>query len=470
MKKNAFFALLVAFALTLSLAACGTGGGTPSSTAPPPAASSGTAPASTPDAGTGGEVVEVSYWFSMDGAPGEVVNRQIEAFNNGVGAEKGIHVTGVFQDWPGTNALTAAMSTDDVANMPDVVQLFSEYVSLVRDWDRTAWAEDFITAAGSGITKDDLIGNTVSAYSIDGKMIGVPYAISALLLYYNIDALAAAGYDAPPATIAEMAEMLPKITAATDAAYGLNVRIDQFEFENFIATQGANGTYFGNNDSGRSGTMSEIVCQTEIANYLAEWEKVIASGAYKGSRDSINEEFAQGLNAMCIMSSSRIPTIKGLAGDAFEWGVAPIPKVNASDVGGAYPSGSGLFMVDRDDETKLNAAWEFVQFLISDVGQAMWLEDCGYVPVNVHAVDTDIYKTEIAAEPRLEVPFDILMNTPANVVASFCPNAEEVNSIIQTAMLNFASGDADRTATYDAIINGIDTAFADYFRAHPIAE
>lgn len=461
-KKFVSFALVCV--LSISLVACRGGGNV--STGTVAGTSTDTPPSSS--SGSMGDVIELSYWYSMDGAGGMIFQRHIETFNQTIGAENNIHVTGVYQDWPGTNALMAAMSTDDVANMPDVIHMFSEYINLVRNGARTAWVENFITAESSTVSKEDLIANAVAAYSIGGRLIGVPYAVSALLLYYNIDHLAAAGYDAPPATIAAMAEMLPKLVSDAGANYGLNVRIDQIEFENFIVTQGPKGTYFGNNDSGHAGIMTELACNDAIAAFLAEWGKVIGFGAYKATKDSMNEEFAQGLNSMCIMSSARIPAIAELIGDSFEWGVSAIPKVSASDVGGACPSGSGLFMIDRDDPARLDAAWTFIQYLISPEAQADWLDGCGYVPVNVHATETEAYKVGVEAQPLFGVPFEILKNTPSTVVGSFCPNVEDVNSVIQAAMLAYASGDATETQTCTAIMDGIDSAFEDYFRANPI--
>ena len=456
MLKKKMLAILLAAAMVCCLAGC-SGSGEEQS-----------APSTAPEQGAGEGTLELSFWYSMDGTGGQIIEKQIEQFNSTIGAEKGIHVTGVYQDWPGTNALTASMTTDNTENMPDVVHMFSEYVGLIRDWDRTVWAEDFINSSDSSVSKDELIPNSVAAYSINGRMIGVPYAISALLLYYNQDQLSQAGFDAPPETIAEMAEMLPALTAKTDADYGMNVRLDQFEFENFIVTQDKQGTYFGDNESGHAGQMTELVCQGAIDAFLTEWEKVIDSGAYKETKDSMNEEFAQGLNSMCIMSSARIPAIAGLVGDSFEWGVSAIPKVSASDVGGAYPSGSGLFIVDRGNEARIQASWEFIQYLISADVQAMWLDGCGYVPVNVKAEQTEAYQSAISAEPRLSVPFNILKNTPASVVSSFCPDNQSVNTIIQDSMLAFAGGSMTKEETLDAILNGINAAFADYFRANPI--
>lgn len=215
--------------------------------------------------------------------------------------------------------------------------------------------------------------------------------------------------------------------------------------------------------------MTELACADAIDAFLTEWQKVIDSGAYKETKDSMNEEFAQGLNSMCIMSSARIPTMADLIGDSFEWGVAAIPKVNESDVGGAYPSGSGLFMIDRGVPERVEASWEFVQYLISADTQAMWLNGCGYVPVNVHAEETETYQTAISTESRLSVPFDILKNTPDTVVSSFCPDNQTVNTVIQDSMLTFAGG-ASKDETLTSILDGIETAFADYFRANPIEE
>lgn len=413
-------------------------------------------------------VVELDFWHSMDGVPGEITQKQVDLFNATVGAEKGIHVTTTFQDWPGTDALSAAKATDDVQNMPDIIQLYASTVNVVKDWDRTVWIEDMLGAEGNVIAKDDLIPNAVASYSLNNRMLGMPWSISTLMLYYNIDLLREAGYENPPATIAEMAEMSAAIVEKTDAEYGLNVRVDEYEFETMITNQGEKGTYFGNAEGGHNGHMTELGCEEQIDAFLTEWEKLVATGAYKATRDSINEEFAQGLNAMVLMSSARIFTINKLVEDNFEWGVAPVPTVSKDDVGGSSPSGSGLFMVNRGDDEKINASWEFVQFMVSTDAQALWLDGYSYAPVNMNEVESDAYQAAIAAEPKLAVSYNILTNTPATVLASFCPASEAVNSIIKDTMVNFGQGFMSKDEAYNAIVDGINDAFADYYRANPI--
>lgn len=413
-------------------------------------------------------VVELDFWHSMDGVPGEITQKQVDLFNATVGAEKGIHVTTTFQDWPGTDALTAAKATDDVENMPDVTQLFASSVNVVKDWERTIWVEDMLGTEGTVIAKEDLIPNAVASYSMNNRMLGMPWAISTLMLYYNIDLLREAGYENPPATIAEMAEMAAAIVEKTDAEYGLNVRVDEYEFETMITNQGANGTYFGNAEGGHNGYMTELGCEEQIDAFLTEWEKLAATGAYKATRDSINEEFAQGLNAMVLMSSARIFTIDNLVEGNFEWGVAPVPTVSKEDVGGSSPSGSGLFMINRGDDDKAKAAWEFVQFMVSTDAQALWLDGYSYAPVNMNEIESDAYQAATAAEPKLAVSFDILTSTPATVLASFTPASEAVNSVIKDTMANFGQGFMSKDEAYKAIVDGINAAFADYYRANPI--
>lgn len=407
---------------------------------------------------------EVVFWHSMDGVYGEITQKQVDQFNETIGKEKKIHVTPVFQNWPGTEALTAAMSTDDVENMPDVIQLYGEHVSLVRDYERLVTAEDMLAGEGNSVSKEDLIPNAVSSFSINGKLAGLPWSTSTLLLYYNQDYLDQIGAQVPQ-TIDEMASMLGQLKDETDAEYGLNVRVSLFELGNWIATQGE-GTYLGDNESGHSDKMKTMACEEALDKYLAEWQKVVDTGAYKPTNDSINEEFAQGINAMAIMSSSRIPTIKELVGDSFNWGVAQIPLVSSDDIGGAYPSGSGLFLLNRGDEETVKAAWEFEQYMVSAEAQAMWLDGAGYVPVNKNSAELESCQNAIAETPQLAVPGEVMMKANEAVLAPFVPNSDAVDTTIKDAMLMFGNGQASAEDTKTAIIDGCNQIFNDYYRAN----
>lgn len=418
------------------------------------------------------EVTEITFWHSMDTSYGEILNTQIDKFNETTGKEKSIKVVPVFQNYPGTDALTAAMSSDDIANMPDVIQLYSESVSLVRDYERVVWAEDMIDKENSSVAKEDIIPNVRKSFEIGDRLIGMPYNIACYLLYYNQTQLTEAGYTEPPKTVQEMAEMLPDLVSKTDADFGLNVRINMNEMINFIATQGSGGTLFGNNDNGHTGYMTELECvrNGSLKAFVEEWGKVIDSGCYKAVRDSINEEFAAGLHSMVIMSSSRLKTIEDLVGDGFEWGVSAVPVINADDAAGSYPTGSGLFVLDRDNEEKVSGAWEFVQYMSSPEIQAQWVETTGYVPVNMKAFETDIFKNAVADNPKQAVPYEVLVNTPEIVTSPFVPNYKEIDTLIKDTMISYANKELDADGAYTAITEGAKKIFEDYYRANPVHE
>ena len=352
--------------------------------------------------------------------------------------------------------------------MPDVIQLYNEHVNIVRDYDRIVWAEDFLGQGDAILSKEDLIPNLVAAFSINDRMIAVPYNVADLLLYYNVDYFKQAGYDAAPQTIAEMAEMMSAIVEKTDAEYGLNTRFTSFELASFLTKIGADGTYIGNNNSGRSGYMTELACQDELKAFLNEWQKVVDTGVYKPTKDSIVQEFAQGIHAMIITSSSNIVNLNNLVGNNFTWAVAQIPSVNASDAEGTMPSNGALFVVNRDDEARKAAAELFVEYMASGDAQVMWHEKSGYVPVNVHTVETDAYKAYVEKIPQLTVPYDALMKATGKMVSPFTPNNDAVEDVIKGTMLSFGQGSITAEEAYNSLLDGCGAAFEEYYRVNPI--
>ena len=414
------------------------------------------------------DVTEITFWNSMDTSYGQILQGQLDEFNNTIGKEKGIHVTSVFQSYPGTEAFNAAMVSDDIENMPDVIQLYTESISLVRDYERTVWAEDFITAENASLKKDDIVPNVLASFSINDKLIGVPYNVAAYLLYYNKTQLEEAGYTEPPKTVAELAEMLPVLVEKTDADYGLNVRINMNEMIVFVETQGENGSLFGDGNNGHDGAMTKLQCVEDgtLKNFIDAWAAVIDTNAYKPVRESINEEFAVGMHSMVIMSSSRLRTIENLVGDDFEWGVAPVPTVSEGDAGGSFPTGSGLFIVDRDDPARVAAAWEFVQYMASPTVQAQWLDTTGYVPVNLKALENDTYKAIIENDPIMSVPFDTLINSKSIITSPFVPNYSAIDTLIKDTMISFGNHEIDKDAAYAAIADGVEQIFTEYYRTN----
>lgn len=420
----------------------------------------------------GDEPVEIEFWHSISGQLAATLDQMTENFNNTVGKEKNIRVTTVYQDWPGTDKLVTVMQAGDIEHHPDIIQIYGENMNIVRDYDRMVWVEDYINQETSSVKKEDLVPNAAEAFSIDGKMLGAPLTLSTLLMYYNRDMFDAAGISEPPATISDMASDMSKLVKKTGDVvdvYGLNCRSDSYELNSWIAAQ--NGvSYFGNNESGRKAPMTEVTLGNDgtLKSFLTEWDKVIKTGALKYQVDNMNEEFANQQHAMVIMSSARINIIKQLAGDKFNWGVANLPKVNADDKGGASVSGGGLFMINKDDPRKLEAAWEFVQYCLSPETQMFWCQNTGYVPVNNKTYEIPEMKEYLENSPELQVAISQIQNSNSKIQEPYYPNAGEIKTAVKETLILFADGQLDKEQAQQEIIDRCTAAIKDYYRANPL--
>jgi|GEM_PF-2637495 len=67
-----------------------------------------------------------------------------------------------------------------------------------------------------------------------------------------------------------------------------------------------------------------------------------------------------------------------------------------------------LWMVNSGDEAKMDAAFEFIQFMINPENQATWNAKTGYFPINMKAHDIQTFKDNIAKYPQFQTVFDQL--------------------------------------------------------------
>ncbi|MDL2301751.1 extracellular solute-binding protein [Lachnospiraceae bacterium OttesenSCG-928-D06] len=310
---------------------------------------------------TSGEVVQVVFWHSFSGATGEALESIIADYNEGRGKEKGIEVELVYQGYEGTDKVTLAYQTKDYANAPDINVGLTSTISAVMDMDWTVSAETFLTDASSEISKDSFYGPLQRACTYEGEMVGIPFANSIPLLYYNKAFLEEAGYDRAPETMDELVEYVNALTVKDGdeiVRYGLNMQVKRYQLVEFCVSQSIE-SFFGNNEGGRVAPMTEITAGEDgtLKAFLEKLQALLDTGGYKYVEDNPNEEFSQGLSAMLIMSSSRMGTLDNLMPG--EYMTAYIPKVNEDDNGGAAIGGSCLNLFDRGDEERV---FEIIHF------------------------------------------------------------------------------------------------------------
>lgn len=454
--------LVLSGALVLSLAACGASSSAAPST--PAGGSSGTGSAA--PQGDGKEVV-VTFWHSTSGDEEVALQSIIDGFNKSVGAEKNIRVELVYQGYEGTDKVILAYQNGDTANAPDINQGLTSTIPSMKDLDWTVPVERFL--ADEPELRDMLYPHMVRSVTYMDEMVGLPFASSTMLLFYNVDALKEAGFDAPPTTIDEMIQYVEALTekdaSGTVTRYGLNCQIKRYQLMNFLVSQ---GSFVGDNEGGRTAPMTKFAADSDgsLAAFLEKWDKLVKLDGYAFDEASVNEEFAQGLTAMTIMSSSRVGAVKGLIDGDFEFMTAPVPKVNADDEWGCAVGGSCLTLIDRGDEARLNAAWEVLKYCASAESQAILSMASGRIPVNVETENLPEMKAYYEEFPQYRVSLDSLKASNPLAQEPLDLVYNEVSTLIKDTMLEYCNGNLTKDQVMETITKGYNDLLDEYHFAN----
>lgn len=444
--------LLMSLLLAANLTACGSD----------PASDSGS------ENGSGDGPVTVVFWHSFSGATGEALEKIIDAYNNGPGKEKQISVDLVYQGYDGTDKVILAYQTKDTANAPDINVGLTSTIPSMMEMGWTVSAEQFLNSGDSEITKDTFYPALQRSCTYQDEMVAVPFSNSIPLLYYNTAMLEEAGFTEPPQTMDELIEYTKALTVKdgdTVTRYGLNMQTKRYQLVEFCVSQDENA-FFGDNEGGRSAPMTRIVAGEDgtLKAYLEKLQALLETGGYKYIEDNINEEFAQGLSAMVIMSSSRLGTMDSLMPGQYM--TAFLPKVNADDNGGAAVGGSCLSLIDRGDEARLNAAWDVIEYLLSPENVAAFSMASGYLPVNTACEDLPEMQAYYEEHPQYKVALDQMKAASPNAQEPLDLTYNEINGIITDVMLEFCQGNLTVDETVEQIVSQCNASLDEYHAAN----
>lgn len=470
--KRILSVLLAAAMITASFTACGGSGETTETTEETTAGETTeeTSTEETTSADSGKRLsdtdVAIDFWHHMEGTSAVALEETVQNFNDTVGKEYGIVVTPSFQGTDTAEKLKTLAQAGDWGNFPDVCQVASAGIPVISTYDMLVTPEEMYAAGENIITpREDILENAQRTFTYMDELCALPFSNSAILLYYNKDMFEAAGIENPPETIADMVADIEKLTVKNGdevETYGLEVQVKRYQLLNFLGGMGEYN-FLGDNEGGRTGLMTKTTIGEDgsLMAFLDEWEKVIATGGYKAVEDNINEEFAMGMSAMAIMSSARIAKVDELTGGALNYGTAQLPTVSADDKGGVAIGGSGVVIFDKDDELRKTAAWIFQQYLAGEDAQYTFCTGSGYIPINLKLYDSDRMKTFLEENDHMQAAADAMLNSNPNVQEPFDMVTGEINTIIDTEMVNFANGQ-DKQTTHDNIVNQINAKLAEY--------
>jgi ABC-type glycerol-3-phosphate transport system substrate-binding protein len=330
--------------------------------------------------------------------------------------------------------------------------------------------DDFINDPQNGLSKDQLAEIDQSVYfdKYNGKTIGISIGRSAQVMYYNADALKAAGFDNPPATWDDFDKVCAAVSKPPD-----------FYCYAFISS----ASTFANWDWSRGGQYASADEKTAVFDEPAgvetlTWLKNLADKKYAyqpAGAFGDQTDFGNGKVEFTFGSTAGLPFYNAaVAGSKapFKWSIAAMPRgPNGKNYVDVFGPSIGIMKTTPDKE---KAAWLFLKSLLAKDVEVEWAQVTNYFPATksaqgaVSALDptTLSNKNFAAVLPLYKLATTFLVNGRGEPKSPAWQGVRNIIANMQTAVFTGKSG-ADFQATDPAAaakegVTKVNKALAEY--------
>ena len=356
----------------------------------------------------GDENVTIRFWHSASDDAGVFLDKAVEEFN--ATNTYGITVEAIYQGQysDATTLMKTVVSAENYSELPDVMQL-----DATGKVDYLASTKAFTIDEAASLYGDDLsdyVPVALANWEYQGVQLGLPFATSTTITFYNKDMLENAGWDRAPETFADIIALKRDMEKAgiTAASYGTVPSTPTLA--NWL---GQMGSYVVDNKNGSEGMAVKLECMENgaLERFLTKWKEMYDAGAVENKSLGTNQ-FVTGEVAIMTSSSSNVASILSKVGSSFRVGTAPFIRADQSSSYGATVSGSCLVMFDSGSSIRKEASWVFLKYLTGKEVQEKFAEATGYIPSSLSALEGDGYKALLERESVYAVAPAQLVATP----------------------------------------------------------
>lgn len=323
---------------------------------------------------------EITWWHAMGGQLGETVNQIAADFN---ASQSDYKITPVYKG-SYEETLTAGIAAFRAQEQPNVMQVFDAgAATVIGAKGATIAVEDLLNENGVAFDINDYIAGVRYFYAdTDGKMIGMPFNSSTPIMYFNADALATAGVEAPKTW-----EEFASVTAPALKAAGY-IPLSQSHLP-WIFTENFHSRHnlpFATNNNGYDGIDTQILVNNDAIKShfqaLADWKEAGLFEWYGTGWGDNAKPFEEGKVAMWLGSSGSFGgLVKKDLGFEFSATMLPYWEGITKEPTQTFIGGAALFAMAGHDAAENKATAEFFRFLTSSDTQYFWHQATGYVPI-----------------------------------------------------------------------------------------
>ncbi|MEW5717076.1 MAG: ABC transporter substrate-binding protein [Chloroflexota bacterium] len=412
------------------------------------------------------------FWFTLTGAPGEATIEIAKRFN---AAQTRCLVELAPQDSldDALNKIKTGWRSKDIPALAHVSNLA---LPVLIDLQVIQPMQTYVDRDKFDL--GDFEPNMLAYYSDGGKLYGMPFNVSAPILYYNKTAFQAAGLDPnkPPRTYAQVTQAARKLTKqgadGKVAMYGYSMAISGWFFEQLLAASG--GLYLDNGNGRDARATKAVFNSPEGVAILKWWKEGFDAGVFgnlgRATADTQKAFDAQHV-AMIVDSSAALRARVDAAQGKFELGAGFLPRPDeaAFQKFGTIIGGASIFILkDRSDAEK-KCAWEFVKFALAPEIQAYWHTTSGYYPIVKRAYAMQDAQDWIAQYPQFSIAVEQLRAAPNNRVTqgALTGAMPAARQRIENAIEQALQGKATPQQALDRAAADVTKLIADYNKIAP---
>ena len=241
-----------------------------------------------------------------------------------------------------------------------------------------------------------------------GKVYGIPFQRSTIVMYWNKDAFKDAGLDPekPPASWDEMRAMSAKLVKKDGSGnvtrWGVMVPSTGYAYWMFQAFARQNGQDLMNREGNRTNfSHPDVVKALEYWVGLGRKDGVMPAGTVEWG--TLRQNFVEGKTAIMWHTTGNLTAVKDSA--KFPFGVAMLP---ASKQRGSPTGGGNWYIFKKSTPAERKAALQFIQWITSPERTAEWSIATGYVGTRADAYETPKLKEYVSGFPQAAVARDQL--------------------------------------------------------------
>ena len=347
--------------------------------------------------------VQIEYWHvNAETQGGKSVETLIENFN---AQSDSVEVVGRFNPDMYQGLMTNLQAEVASGSSPAVIQVgwaFLDYFSGNFHYVEPQTLVDQFSPDEPTWLEDHYLPNIFElAENSDGSQVGFPYSLSNPVLYINRDLLSEAGVNPDgPTTWEEVEEFSLQIKEET-GKYGLYIQ-EPADFWGQQALIESNGGRMI--EDGKAAFASpEGIEAFEMYNRMV----VIDETALHIGWDQGIQSFINGDVAMLFTTIAQRSNVQNNS----QFDVTTVEAPTFGDKEKRLPSGGAMLVVTAQEEAEQEAAWEFMQYLLSTEGITEWTIGTGYVPPVVGVAEDPEGLKDFLAENEMMQPAIEQMDT-----------------------------------------------------------